>query len=885
MRGSVISRRFVRPIALAALVSLLAVMYAVAWPQSASAASPTGVTSTTENGTYNAPDVIWVTVSFDEAVTVTGTPQLTLETGGTDAVANYFSGSSLSTLTFKYIVAEGHTSADLDYVWTDSLTLNSGTISDGAGNAATLTLATPGATGSLSASKDLVINTDAPVTASVTADDKVYSGNNAANISACVLSGVIGDDIVTCTAGGPNTFDTQDIGTDRTVTARGITLGGADAANYSLTSETDTDLADITELNLTISGTTASNKVYDGNTTATLGFGGAALVGVVDGDTVTINSAGATGTFADEDVADAIAVTVAGVALAGADAGNYTVSQPAGVTANITAKTVTVAVTANDKVFDGNTVATISACVLTQAGSGVIAPDVVTCSEDDASFDTAAIGTNKTVTATGIVLAGADAGNYTLNGDTDATDLANILDPNLPPDAYLKTIQLTGSGPIVIVLRGTDTDAADCDLTFSIISGPVDYDEEAASVGTLGPITSNACGPIDGGFQDTANVTFTPNPAFEGIAVFVFRVNDGTANSNAAYVYIVSPTRGVIGCLNVPTSFVVAQGSTLQFGVNVLNGAGALVIDNTDPTVYEIHAGDEEDDIDVLNVSDAGAPVVTIKVNASGSITIVIEDWWTGEDVCEFTVAITAIAPQTPGTATPVPVNPVGTPPTLTTSAPNTAIGLITPAQGGSVVATGNTAISVKVPPGAVTNYGGIQVTTVTGAAAPTPSSTLFRLGSMLVDIRVTDATGAPINNAVLGQAAEICLPYNAADALGAFQGLEGLDIWRYNDNSKQWEKMTSIVNPVTGLVCAKTNQFSVFAIGLAVSGAAPTPQATATPPPGATATPTATPRPAAPKTGDYAAGPGLLGLVAFAGAAFVGLGVIAMRRARKSVG
>ena len=77
-------------------------------------------------------------------MTVTGIPQLTLETGTTDAVANYTSGSGTTTLTFVYTVAAGEASADLDYGATTPLALNSGTIKDGVGNEAVLTLPAPG---------------------------------------------------------------------------------------------------------------------------------------------------------------------------------------------------------------------------------------------------------------------------------------------------------------------------------------------------------------------------------------------------------------------------------------------------------------------------------------------------------------------------------------------------------------------------------------------------------------------------------------------------------------------------------------------------------------------------------------------------------------------
>ena len=89
--------------------------------------------------------MIAITIGFSEVVNVTGTPQLTLETGGSDAVVNYSSGTGSNTLTFNYTIGAGHTSSDLDYKATNSLALNGGTIRDAALNNATLTLANPGA--------------------------------------------------------------------------------------------------------------------------------------------------------------------------------------------------------------------------------------------------------------------------------------------------------------------------------------------------------------------------------------------------------------------------------------------------------------------------------------------------------------------------------------------------------------------------------------------------------------------------------------------------------------------------------------------------------------------------------------------------------------------
>ena len=116
------------------------------------------VSSTTPDSTYKIGDTIAITVTFSEAVTVTGTPQLNMETGISDTTADYTSGSSDTTLTFNYTVASGHSSRDLDYVSTTALALNSGTIKDAVGNAAVLTLPSPGETNSLGANKAIVVD-------------------------------------------------------------------------------------------------------------------------------------------------------------------------------------------------------------------------------------------------------------------------------------------------------------------------------------------------------------------------------------------------------------------------------------------------------------------------------------------------------------------------------------------------------------------------------------------------------------------------------------------------------------------------------------------------------------------------------------------------------
>ena len=151
----------------------------------------TGVTSSTANGSYRAGNTVSIQVSFSGAVTVVGTPQLTIETGSTDRSVNYSSGSGTNALTFSFTVQAGDTSSDLDYVATSALALNSGTIKDAAGNDVVLTLASPAAANSLGANKAIVIDTTAPTQTISSIDISADSGSSATDFLTAVASQTI----------------------------------------------------------------------------------------------------------------------------------------------------------------------------------------------------------------------------------------------------------------------------------------------------------------------------------------------------------------------------------------------------------------------------------------------------------------------------------------------------------------------------------------------------------------------------------------------------------------------------------------------------------------------------------------------------------------------
>lgn len=164
--------------------------------------------------------------------------------------------------------------------------------------------------------------------------------------------------------------------------------------------------------NLTISGVTAADKVYNGTNAATLNTGSATLTGLISGDVVTLVSTGAAGTFDDKNVGTGKPVTTTGFTITGADAYKYVLTQPT-VTASVTAKTLTISgLVAVSKIYNGNTTATVAG---TGSLPGVISPDEVTLSGTAvATFANKNVGTGKVVTVTGLSLTGGDADNYSL---------------------------------------------------------------------------------------------------------------------------------------------------------------------------------------------------------------------------------------------------------------------------------------------------------------------------------------------------------------------------------------------------------------------------------------------------------------------------------------
>lgn len=214
---------------------------------------------------------------------------------------------------------------------------------------------------------------------------------------------------------------------------------------------------------VTITGTTVSNKVYNGNTDAVIANLGT-LNGIVDShNKVTIKDGSAT--FNNKNVGENKTVTFSGFTLEGADAKNYTLTaQPAAATASITPRLVTInGLAVDNKTYDGKPDATLSADltltlapVANNADSGIVPNDDVTLNPTaaKAEFENKNAGADKPVTFSDFALTGADAGNYTLVLPTDVT--ATIERKTLTVDG-LKIADKTYDGTKTAQWDGTPT--------------------------------------------------------------------------------------------------------------------------------------------------------------------------------------------------------------------------------------------------------------------------------------------------------------------------------------------------------------------------------------------------------------------------------------------
>ncbi|MBQ8430425.1 MAG: InlB B-repeat-containing protein, partial [Clostridia bacterium] len=183
---------------------------------------------------------------------------------------------------------------------------------------------------------------------------------------------------------------------------------------------------------------TIANKVFNNSNSATISKHGT-VSGILSGDSVSLETTNATATFADIHVGNSKQVNVIGYVISGVHAGNYSIGQPTGCTANITALTINFVAVGNydthatskvylTKVYDGSTSASVTAGThynATSNGENATSYFKLT----SATYSSAEVGTrnisvtfalNSGVSATDVILSG---NPLSINGQITAKEI------------------------------------------------------------------------------------------------------------------------------------------------------------------------------------------------------------------------------------------------------------------------------------------------------------------------------------------------------------------------------------------------------------------------------------------------------------------------------
>ncbi|WP_219137188.1 YDG domain-containing protein, partial [Janthinobacterium sp. UMAB-60] len=361
----------------------------------------------------------------DASVTASITPKALTVTGATAGNKVYdgntaasITGAALSGMVGSETVGLGALSGafgDKNAGTSKAVTVSGGTLSDGS-NGGLASNYTVGSVTGLAAD----ITQKALTVSGVSVASKVYDGNTAAAVFGGTLNGLVGGETLAL-SGQTGVFVDQNAANGKTVTVSGATLadGTGLASNYTVSNATGVT-GNITQKALTVTGATASDKVYDGGTAATLG--GGSLAGMVGSETLGLSSL--IGVFGDKNAGASKTVTVTGGALSdgtnGGLASNYTVGAVTGVTASITQKALTVSgLAASAKAYDGNTKASLTGGTL----NGLVVGETVSFSGQSGVFADKNAGTGKVVTVTGTTLVDGSglASNYSVSNPTGVT--------------------------------------------------------------------------------------------------------------------------------------------------------------------------------------------------------------------------------------------------------------------------------------------------------------------------------------------------------------------------------------------------------------------------------------------------------------------------------
>ena len=412
----------------------------------------------------------------------------------------------------------------------------------------------------------------------ITAADKIYDGNPTATLTipappASPLAGVIAGESVTLNPGVIGTFNDKTVGLSKLVTISGLSISGANVGNYVLSGAAVTTTASITPKTITVAGVTATDKAYDGNAIAALNTSAASLVGVVSGDVVNLNTAGAAGAFDSKNVGTSKPVVVSGLTIVAADAGNYTLTQPT-TSATISRAAASVVPAVASKVYG------TADPVLTGTLTGFVSADNVTATYSRVAGETV-VSSPYTISAVLNPTAALD--NYTVTYGTAAFTITKAT-ASVTPNAATKIFGTTDP-----TLTGTLAGFVAADNVTAIYTRAAGETVAGSPYAITATLSPAAVLPNYNITYNTANFTITKNISATAL------ISTAAATE---YGQTVTFTATVTGA-GTPSGTVTFKDGSSPLGTGTLNGyavatlsVATIKVAGSPHSITAVYAGD-----------------------------------------------------------------------------------------------------------------------------------------------------------------------------------------------------------------------------------------------------------------------------------------------------
>ena len=429
----------------------------------------------------------------------------------------------------------------------------------------------------------------------VTVANKVYDGGTSATVTGGTLVGLVGSDGANVSLTQSGQFGSANAANAISVAVTASVSGSA-SGNYALVQPNPVS-ANITPKALTVSGTVVSNKVYDRTTDATVTAG--SLVGVISADSSNVVFTRA-GVFTSSSVGTAVAITM-NSSIGGSAAANYSLTQPTGVSANITAKPLTITASNVSSTYGSTT--SLGTSAFTQ--TGLITGDAINTVTLQYSGSSAVAATVNAATYNSAIVASAASGaglsNYAISyvaGQLTVTPATLTLAPIARSAVYngnaLNAATYSASAANYAVTGYKNADSAS-NVTLTL-TGSLGFTANGASAtvqnagtygyaaGNLAVSTSNTnyqvvlASSLTNSYVVTpATVSLSASKVFDGTTTFT--AGDAGTNFTVA-TGIGSQTLTVNGSASANSATVIGVSNLNTTGLSLVNGTGGGLASN-----------------------------------------------------------------------------------------------------------------------------------------------------------------------------------------------------------------------------------------------------------------------------------------------------------------